>query len=343
MSIYQITNRDCGGASAGGAPDLSQYQTWITNFSRGLGSQLVVIILETDSIALLTCLNSSDLAARNQALSNAVRTLKSANPNAKVYLDGGHSTWNSASEQANRMRNAGMQYADGFYTNVSNFNSTANEANYGRAIISSLNGMGLSGKRQIIDTSRNGGASGDWCGDDNTDRRLGQYPTLNTGDSNIDGYLSGQAPGRGRRLLVPGRQLPAVAGRESRQRCRLPAEHRPAHVAGHHHHHPPTDQYDHEPVERLLLRDVPDHRFVARWVPGRGHGTGRQLRHQRLDHPVDARQRPDHHAGVERRAQHQRFRGHREEPDLQRFSGRECQHDIRLPEQRRGQHSDPDL
>jgi endoglucanase len=112
-----------------------------------------------------------------------------------VYLDGGHSAWNGASDQANRLRAAGVQFADGFYTNVSNYNGTGNEANYGRSIIAALNGFGITGKRQIIDTSRNGGASGDWCGDDNTDRRIGQYPTTNTGDANIDGYVWVKPPG----------------------------------------------------------------------------------------------------------------------------------------------------
>ncbi|MEU7585597.1 glycoside hydrolase family 6 protein [Micromonospora sp. NPDC049230] len=195
LAVYEITNRDCGGASAGGAPDLNQYQTWVSNFARGLGNQTVIIILETDSLALLTCLNSGEINARNQAISTATRTIKSGNPNAKVYLDGGHSTWNSAGETANRLRAAGVQYADGFFTNVSNYNSTSSEANFGRAVISALNGMGISGKRQVIDTSRNGGASGDWCGDDNTDRRIGQYPTTNTGDSNIDAYLWVKPPG----------------------------------------------------------------------------------------------------------------------------------------------------
>ncbi|MFG1648536.1 glycoside hydrolase family 6 protein [Micromonospora sp. NPDC049275] len=195
LAVYEITNRDCGGASAGGAPDLNQYQTWVSNFARGLGNQTVIIILETDSLALTTCLSSGELNARNQAISTATRTIKSGNPNAKVYLDGGHSTWNSAGETANRLRAAGVQYADGFFTNVSNFNSTSNEANFGRNVISSLNGMGLSGKRQVIDTSRNGGASGDWCGDDNTDRRIGPYPTTSTGDANIDAYLWVKPPG----------------------------------------------------------------------------------------------------------------------------------------------------
>ncbi|MFI6130257.1 glycoside hydrolase family 6 protein [Micromonospora sp. NPDC051141] len=195
LSVYEITNRDCGGASAGGAPDLNQYQTWVSNFARGLGNQTVLIILETDSLALQTCLSSGELSARNQAISTATRTIKSANPNAKVYLDGGHSTWNSANETANRLRNAGVQYADGFFTNVSNFNPTSSEANFGRAVISALNGMGISGKRQVIDTSRNGGASGDWCGDDNTDRRIGMYPTTATNDANIDAYLWVKPPG----------------------------------------------------------------------------------------------------------------------------------------------------
>jgi len=195
FSVYEITNRDCGGASAGGAPDLTQYQNWISLFSQALGTRLVIIILETDSLALTTCLDSNALNARNQAIRTAVQTIKSRNANAKVYLDGGHSTWNSASDQANRLRAAGVQFADGFYTNVSNFNSTANEVNYGRAILSALSSAGITGKRQIVDTSRNGGASGDWCADDNTDRRLGQWPTLNTGDANVDGFLWVKPPG----------------------------------------------------------------------------------------------------------------------------------------------------
>jgi endoglucanase len=195
LSVYEITNRDCGGASAGGAPDLNQYQTWVTNFSHGLGTRTVIVILETDALALQTCLSASDITARDQAISTAVQTIKSGNTNAKVYLDGGHSAWNSASDQANRLVAAGVARADGFFTNVSNFNSTANEASYGRSILSALSSAGVTGKHQIIDTSRNGGAAGDWCADDNTDRRIGQYPTLSTGDANVDGYLWVKPPG----------------------------------------------------------------------------------------------------------------------------------------------------
>jgi endoglucanase len=54
LVAYMITNRDCGGASAGGAPDLTSYQTWVTNFSKGLGTKSVIIVREPDSLALQT-------------------------------------------------------------------------------------------------------------------------------------------------------------------------------------------------------------------------------------------------------------------------------------------------
>ncbi|GIF12916.1 glycoside hydrolase family 6 protein [Actinoplanes teichomyceticus] len=195
LTAYAIPNRDCGGASAGGAPDLTAYQNWINAVAGGLGNRTVLVILEPDSIALQTCLSAGELAARNAALASATRTLKAANPNAKVYLDAGHSTWNSAAEQANRLVAAGVADADGFYTNVSNFNPTSAETAYGRAIISALNGRGVTGKHQVVDTSRNGGAAGDWCGDDNTDRRIGTYPTTATGDSAVDAFLWVKPPG----------------------------------------------------------------------------------------------------------------------------------------------------
>ena len=193
LTLYGIPNRDCGGASAGGAPDLPTYQNWVNLIARGLAGRSTVIILEPDSIALLTCLSSSEIAARNQALHTAARTLRAAG--GKVYLDAGHSTWNSASEQANRLIAAGIADADGFYSNVSNYNSTASEAAFGRAVIAALNARGVTGKRQVIDTSRNGGAAGDWCGDDNTDRRIGPAPTTATGDANIDAYIWVKPPG----------------------------------------------------------------------------------------------------------------------------------------------------
>ena len=64
---------------------------------------------------------------------------------------------------------------------------------------------GVSGKHQVIDTSRNGGAAGDWCADDNTDRRIGHYPTTEHRRREHRRLPVGQAAGRGRRLRLRGR------------------------------------------------------------------------------------------------------------------------------------------
>jgi endoglucanase len=207
--VYGIPNRDCGGASAGGAPNLASYQTWIQYLSNGLGTRTAIILLETDSLALQTCLNGSEVTARDNAIATAVKTIKAANANAKVYLDGGHSAWNSASEQASRLNAAGVKSADGFFTNVANFRYTADEIAYGKAILSAL---GASNLHQIIDTSRNGvGPKGsEWC--DPSGRRVGTAPTLNTGESTVDAYIWVKPPGESDGCAAgAGTFLPALA------------------------------------------------------------------------------------------------------------------------------------
>jgi endoglucanase len=192
LVAYMIPKRDCGDLSAGGAPDISSYTTWVSNFSKGLGSKTVIVILEPDSLALQTCLTSSEVTARDNALSAAVSTIKSANANAKVYLDAGHSSWNSASEAANRLKLAGVSKANGFYTNASNFRYTADEVTFGKAVTAAL---GNSSLHQVIDVARNGNGplGSEWC--DPAGRVIGAAPTLNTGDSNVDAFLWIKPPG----------------------------------------------------------------------------------------------------------------------------------------------------
>ncbi|MFJ1755169.1 glycoside hydrolase family 6 protein [Kitasatospora sp. NPDC088134] len=190
---YMIPNRDCGGASAGGAPDLASYDAWVGKFAAGLGSSRTVVVLEPDSIALTTCLSAQQQSDRFASLSRAVGTIHAANPNAKVYLDGGHSAWNSATEQANRLRGAGVLNADGFFTNVSNFNTTANETSFAHNVLNALGNPG--NLHAVVDTSRNGNgpAGSTWC--DPSGRKIGNYPTAATGDSAIDAYLWIKLPG----------------------------------------------------------------------------------------------------------------------------------------------------
>ncbi|MFG2698554.1 glycoside hydrolase family 6 protein [Kitasatospora sp. NPDC048407] len=193
LVAYAIPNRDCGGASAGGAPDLASYDAWVGKFAAGLGSSRSLVILEPDSIALTTCLTAQQQNDRFASLARAVSTIHAASPAAKVYLDGGHSTWNSAAEQANRLRGAGVLNADGFFTNVSNFNTTAGESAFAHNVLAALGNPG--NLHAVIDTSRNGNgpAGSTWC--DPSGRAIGNYPTASTGDGAVDAFLWVKPPG----------------------------------------------------------------------------------------------------------------------------------------------------
>ncbi|MFD5632226.1 glycoside hydrolase family 6 protein [Streptomyces sp. NPDC127072] len=194
---YTIPGRDCGGASEGGAPDLASYDGWIDNFAAGLGSREVIVVLEPDSLAQANCLSASQRAGRFASLARAGRVLKAANPRARVYYDAGHSAWNPPATQAGFLRQAGAASAassDGVFTNVSNFHRTSTEADYARQVLSALGGPASLGA--VIDTSRNGNGAppdGEWC--DPSGRKIGQAPTLNTGEARIDAYLWVKLPG----------------------------------------------------------------------------------------------------------------------------------------------------
>ncbi|MGW3422520.1 glycoside hydrolase family 6 protein [Streptomyces phaeochromogenes] len=194
---YAISNRDCGGASQGGAPDLGAYDGWIDKFAAGLGSQEVIVVLEPDAIAQSDCLSEGDRTARFASLARAGRVLKAANPKARVYFDAGHSDWNTPEKQAGLLRRAGAASAassDGIFSNVSNFNRTGDEISYVRRTLDALGGPASLGA--VIDTSRNGNgapADGEWC--DPAGRKLGQAPTMSTGEARIDAYLWVKLPG----------------------------------------------------------------------------------------------------------------------------------------------------
>lgn len=197
LVAYAIPDRDCGGASQGGAPDLDAYDDWIDAFAAGLGSGEVIVILEPDSIAQAECLPADQRTRRFASLARAGRVLKDAGPRARVYYDAGHSGWHAPAEQAGLLREAGAASAassDGVFSNVSNFHRTADETAYDRQVLDALGGPESLGA--VIDTSRNGNgapADGEWC--DPPGRKIGQAPTLDTGQARIDAYLWVKLPG----------------------------------------------------------------------------------------------------------------------------------------------------
>jgi endoglucanase len=189
--VYNIPNRDCGQYSKGGLSRADAYQAWIRALAKGIGSGRAAVILEPDGLGLLTkCLSPKDQEVRLGLLRDAVQVLE-ANGNTGVYLDAGNPHWMPANEMAPRLKGAGIDQADGFALNVSNYMTTKENTEYGQAI-SRLVG----GKHFVIDTSRNGNGPApdfDWCNPHG--RAIGHRPTAQTGEPLIDALLWIKRPG----------------------------------------------------------------------------------------------------------------------------------------------------
>jgi endoglucanase len=109
---------------------------------------------------------------------------------ADVYIDIGHPTWLGVDDAVSRLQQTGIEQANGFAINVSNFAPLDTNIAYGDQISSKLGG-----KHYIVDTSRNGAGSadGNWCNP--SGKKLGVPSTFNTGHANIDAYLWIKHPG----------------------------------------------------------------------------------------------------------------------------------------------------
>jgi endoglucanase len=185
--LYNIPQRDCGSYSAGGTT-ASAYTSWVTSVAQGIGSNKAVVILEPDALADISCLSSTDQQTRLSLLSSAVDILKN-NTKASVYIDAGHSGWIDAATMAANLQKANVAHADGFSLNVSNYQATNDEINYGTSLSSKINN-----KHFVVDTSRNGnGSDGTWCNP--SGRAIGNKPTSITGNPLVDAYLWVKTPG----------------------------------------------------------------------------------------------------------------------------------------------------
>lgn len=198
LVAYNIVNRDCGKYSAGGAKNVEAYKTYINTMKSAISDAPAVIILEPDALVQLDakrtdgqpCLTDVEKEAYLQLTKYSVDTLKSL-PNTIVYIDAGNSGWMpDAVAMAAKLTRAGIQVADGFSLNVSNFRSNDETINYGTEISTKLNGTHF-----VVDTSRNGLGPYDnpydlaynWCNPPG--RALGHYPSTDTGKELVDAYL----------------------------------------------------------------------------------------------------------------------------------------------------------
>ncbi|MGW0337882.1 glycoside hydrolase family 6 protein [Streptomyces sp. NPDC003011] len=196
LVLYNIPHRDCGQYSQGGAADGNAYRAWIDGVAKGIGDRSATVILEPDAVLHLVdgCTGEEFHEERYALLKEAVGKL-AALKNTKVYLDAGNAGWGNPDQIFGPLQRAGIDQADGFSVNVSNFYSTEDSIAYGKQLSSKVGG-----KPFVIDTSRNGngpyeGGNPDerWCNPPG--RALGETPTTKTADPLVDAYVWVKRPG----------------------------------------------------------------------------------------------------------------------------------------------------
>lgn len=157
LVAYDIPFRDCSQYSAGGALNAADYAAWIDGFASGIGNRPAVVLLEPDSLGIIpwnTDINGNQEwckpadgngnpqpgaspSQRYAALNAAVDRLE-RQTNASVYLDGTHSAWLGVGDIADRLVKGGVQRAQGFFLNVSNYQLTPRLQKYGTWISSCI-------------------------------------------------------------------------------------------------------------------------------------------------------------------------------------------------------------
>ena len=152
LVAYNLPYRDCSQYSAGGAANAQEYMAWIDGFAAGIGHQKAIVILEPDGLGIIPWykqFRGLDSQAddyewcqpadadpttvaddRFAMLNYAVDALK-AHAEVTVYLDGTHSGWLGSGDAAHRLVQAGVERADGFFLNVSNYQPTDHLQKYG--------------------------------------------------------------------------------------------------------------------------------------------------------------------------------------------------------------------
>lgn len=163
--VYGVPSRDCGNFSSGGT-EAADYPRWISAIATGIASRPTVLILEPDALPLAPSCDT--VKATTNFIRDAVTRL--SGPEVTIYLDAGHSTWLAPDVMAPLLKAAGIDEVRGFVTNVSNYNTTAEEQEYGTELSALLGDTHF-----IIDVSRNGsGSNGEWCNP--SGRRIGDFP-----------------------------------------------------------------------------------------------------------------------------------------------------------------------
>ena len=131
LVAYDIPGRDCAQYSAGGALNEADYEAWINGFAAGHrqrqgGRHPGARRARQHAVGLRAARRRSTRSPTpSGSPSCSTRSPRwRQTPGSSVYLDGTHSAWQSVGTITQRLLEADVQQAQGFFLNVSNYQPT---------------------------------------------------------------------------------------------------------------------------------------------------------------------------------------------------------------------------
>ncbi|WP_240644244.1 glycoside hydrolase family 6 protein [Antribacter gilvus] len=218
LVAYNVPFRDCAQYSSGGATTPAEYEAWIDGVAEGIGDGEALVILEPDGLGIIPhyttiegtqewCqpaeVDPATAAQERFDMLNYAVDAFSALPGVKVYLDAGHSGWLNVGDNASRLVRAGVERADGFFLNASNYQFTANLTAYGTWVsqcVAYVTEVSPGDYGSCGNQYWNGGPATNWSGvamNNNAEWSAGNPdPALNTSgvDSRYESILGGVEP-----------------------------------------------------------------------------------------------------------------------------------------------------
>lgn len=192
---YYIPGRDLGQYSGGGAANRAAYEAYINGLCAAIGNSDVLFVYEPDSLPHLANLGGQERADRISIMTWAIQRVATLCPNARVYIDAGHSAWLSSNTIAGLLREVHVENAAGFALNISNIRPDNEIIPFGQQVWGAL---GMPNKRWIYDSSRNGNPvpsdPSNWANP--PERQFGRSSQFgNTGITGCDGWMWWKKPG----------------------------------------------------------------------------------------------------------------------------------------------------
>jgi len=189
LVAYNLPFRDCAQYSAGGATSTAEYEAWIDGLVAGIGDRPATVILEPDGLGIIphyTSINNelewcqpaeadpaTAAADRFDQLNYAVDALGGLAATS-VYLDGTHSGWLGVGDISDRLIRAGVERAEGFFLNASNYVETERLVKYGTWI------------SDCINLSQNSWWQPEWCASQYYPANPADFSTWGLSDAEYD-------------------------------------------------------------------------------------------------------------------------------------------------------------